>query len=97
MLDWLICHYIGSSINNRKTISIFYILTNVCSQLYNNSNKSNILSRERGAHIMERKKDSNEKRDYRKKILNLLGKIENQDQLERIYTYMKHVYIHFTK
>lgn len=46
---------------------------------------------------MERKKDSNEKRDYRKKILNLLGKIENQDQLERIYTYMKHVYIHFTK
>jgi TnpA family transposase len=46
---------------------------------------------------MERKKDSNEIRDYRKKILNLLNKIENQDNLERIYKYMKHVYIHFPK
>ena len=65
-------------------------------ELYNEM-KSNKLSEERGIHIMERKKDSNEIRDYRKKILNLLNKIENQDNLERIYKYMKHVYIHFPK
>lgn len=88
----LFCHTtIDGEFNSRN-----YILTKICSD-YIIEEKTNILSKERGAHIMERKKDSNEIRDYRKKILNLLNKIENQDNLERIYKYMKHVYIHFPK
>lgn len=58
--------------------------------LYNET-KSNIFSGKKGVHKMKKKERV---KDYRKLIIDLVDKIDDQNKLKRIYQFVKYIYVH---